>query len=128
MELTLWTYEGPPHVGAIRIAASMRDVHLVLHAPQGDTYADLLFTMIEREGRRPPVTPSPRPWIPITLPSWAKIPFTNIIRSPTLVDDAHTCLGLVGVFATNPPHRVSIEGFISSSFGPTATPFINLTI
>ena len=35
MELALWTYEGPPHVGAIRIAASMRDVHLVLHAPQG---------------------------------------------------------------------------------------------
>ena len=28
MELTLWTYEGPPHVGAIRVAASMRDVHL----------------------------------------------------------------------------------------------------
>ena len=56
MELTLWTYEGPPHVGAIRIAASMRDVHLMLHSPQGDTYADLLFTMIEREGRRPPVT------------------------------------------------------------------------
>ena len=56
MELTLWTYEGPPHVGAIRIAASMRGVHLVLHAPQGDTYADLLFTMIERDGRRPPVT------------------------------------------------------------------------
>ena len=26
----------------------MRDVHYVLHAPQGDTYADLLFTMIER--------------------------------------------------------------------------------
>ena len=56
MELTLWTYEGPPHVGAIRIAASMRDVHLMLHSPQGDTYADLLFTMIERDGRRPPVT------------------------------------------------------------------------
>ena len=56
MELTLWTYEGPPHVGAIRVAASMRDVHLMLHSPQGDTYADLLFTMIERDGRRPPVT------------------------------------------------------------------------
>ncbi|MGB1917863.1 MAG: nitrogenase component 1, partial [Luminiphilus sp.] len=56
MELTLWTYEGPPHVGAIRIAASMSDVHLMLHSPQGDTYADLLFTMIERDGRRPPVT------------------------------------------------------------------------
>ncbi|WP_419729688.1 ferredoxin:protochlorophyllide reductase (ATP-dependent) subunit B [Lichenicola sp.] len=56
MELSLWTYEGPPHVGAMRIAASMRDVHYVLHAPQGDTYADLLFTMIERRRTRPPVT------------------------------------------------------------------------
>jgi light-independent protochlorophyllide reductase subunit B len=28
----------------------------VLHAPQGDTYADLLFTMIERRAKRPPVT------------------------------------------------------------------------
>jgi light-independent protochlorophyllide reductase subunit B len=56
MELTLWTYEGPPHVGAMRIAASLEGVHYVLHAPQGDTYADLLFTMIERRDRRPPVT------------------------------------------------------------------------
>jgi light-independent protochlorophyllide reductase B subunit len=56
MELTVWTYEGPPHVGAIRVANSMRDVHFVLHAPQGDTYADLLFTMIERNKKRPPVT------------------------------------------------------------------------
>ena len=56
MELSLWTYEGPPHVGAMRIATSMRDVHYVLHAPQGDTYADLLFTMIERRDKRPPVT------------------------------------------------------------------------
>ena len=56
MQLTMWTYEGPPHVGAMRIAASMRGVHYVLHAPQGDTYADLLFTMIERRDSRPPVT------------------------------------------------------------------------
>ncbi len=56
MELTVWTYEGPPHFGAIRVAAAMKGVHLVLHAPQGDTYADLLFTMIERQGQRPPVT------------------------------------------------------------------------
>ncbi len=56
MQLTLWTYEGPPHVGAMRIAASMSGVHYVLHAPQGDTYADLLFTMIERADRRPPVS------------------------------------------------------------------------
>ncbi|MET0675316.1 MAG: ferredoxin:protochlorophyllide reductase (ATP-dependent) subunit B [Bradyrhizobium sp.] len=56
MQLTVWTYEGPPHVGAMRIATAMRDVNYVLHAPQGDTYADLLFTMIERRDRRPPVT------------------------------------------------------------------------
>ncbi len=56
MQLTLWTYEGPPHVGAMRIATAMNDVHYVLHAPQGDTYADLLFTMIERLPKRPPVT------------------------------------------------------------------------
>lgn len=56
MQLTVWTYEGPPHVGAMRVATAMKDVHYVLHAPQGDTYADLLFTMIERLPRRPPVT------------------------------------------------------------------------
>jgi light-independent protochlorophyllide reductase subunit B len=56
MKLSVWTYEGPPHVGAMRIATAMKDVHYVLHAPQGDTYADLLFTMIERRDRRPPVT------------------------------------------------------------------------
>ena len=56
MQLTVWTYEGPPHVGAMRVATGMEGLHYVLHAPQGDTYADLLFTMIERRDRRPPVT------------------------------------------------------------------------
>lgn len=56
MKLSVWTYEGPPHVGALRVATAMRGLHYVLHAPQGDTYADLLFTMIERRDRRPPVT------------------------------------------------------------------------
>ncbi|MGZ8408468.1 MAG: ferredoxin:protochlorophyllide reductase (ATP-dependent) subunit B [Hyphomicrobium sp.] len=56
MQLTVWTYEGPPHIGAMRIANSMDGLHYVLHAPQGDTYADLLFTMIERNNVRPPVT------------------------------------------------------------------------
>ena len=56
MKLTVWTYEGPPHVGAMRVATAMEGVHYLLHAPQGDTYADLLFTMIERRGQRPPVT------------------------------------------------------------------------
>jgi len=56
MQLTVWTYEGPPHVGAMRVVTAMKGVHYVLHAPQGDTYADLLFTMIERRNHRPPVT------------------------------------------------------------------------
>ncbi|MDG1294871.1 MAG: ferredoxin:protochlorophyllide reductase (ATP-dependent) subunit B [Planktomarina sp.] len=56
MKLTVWTYEGPPHVGAMRVATGMKKLHYVLHAPQGDTYADLLFTMIERRDHRPPVT------------------------------------------------------------------------
>jgi light-independent protochlorophyllide reductase subunit B len=56
MKLTVWTYEGPPHVGAMRIATAHDRLHYVLHAPQGDTYADLLFTMIERRKARPPVT------------------------------------------------------------------------
>ena len=47
MQLTLWTYEGPTHVGAMRVATAMHGLHYVLHAPQGDTYADLLFTMID---------------------------------------------------------------------------------
>jgi light-independent protochlorophyllide reductase subunit B len=56
MQLTVWTYEGPPHVGAMRVVTAMEGVHYILHAPQGDTYADLLFTMIERRPSRPPVT------------------------------------------------------------------------
>ncbi|MFN4099786.1 MAG: nitrogenase component 1, partial [Pararhodobacter sp.] len=56
MKLAVWTYEGPPHVGAMRVATGMTGLHMVLHAPQGDTYADLLFTMIERRGHRPPVS------------------------------------------------------------------------
>ena len=56
MKLSVWTYEGPPHVGAMRVATAMRGLHYVLHAPQGDTYADLLFTMIERRDHRPPVS------------------------------------------------------------------------
>ena len=45
--LAVWTYEGPPHVGAMRIATGMKNMHYLLHAPQ-ETPADLLFTMIER--------------------------------------------------------------------------------
>lgn len=40
----------------MRVATAMEGLHYVLHSPQGDTYADLLFTMIERRTKRPPVT------------------------------------------------------------------------
>lgn len=40
----------------MRVATAMEGLHYVLHSPQGDTYADLLFTMIERRAKRPPVT------------------------------------------------------------------------
>ncbi|KAA5603073.1 ferredoxin:protochlorophyllide reductase (ATP-dependent) subunit B [Blastochloris sulfoviridis] len=56
MQLTVWTYEGPPQVGAMRVATAMEGLHYVIHAPQGDSYADLLFTMIERRAKRPPVS------------------------------------------------------------------------
>ncbi len=56
MRLTVWTYEGPPHIGAMRVASAMEGVHYVMHSPQGDSYADLLFTMIERRPSRPAVS------------------------------------------------------------------------
>ncbi len=34
MQLTLWTYEGPPHIGAMRVATAMKGLHYVLHAPR----------------------------------------------------------------------------------------------
>jgi light-independent protochlorophyllide reductase subunit B len=37
---------------------AITDVHYVLHAPQGDTYADLLFTMIERRATRARQSPT----------------------------------------------------------------------
>ena len=38
MQLSFWTYEGPPHVGAMRVATGMRGLHYVLHAPQGTAH------------------------------------------------------------------------------------------
>ena len=75
MQLTVWTYEGPPHIGAMRVATGMTGLHYVLHAPQGDTYADLLFTMIERRnasGRRSPTRRSRRGTSAATRPELFK--------------------------------------------------------
>ncbi len=56
MQLSVLSNSGPPLGGARPTPTAMEGVHYVLHAPQGDTYADLLFTMIERNAKRPPVT------------------------------------------------------------------------
>jgi light-independent protochlorophyllide reductase subunit B len=40
----------------MRIATAMEGVHYVLHAPQGDTYADLLVHDDRARAKRPPVT------------------------------------------------------------------------
>ena len=35
MKLTVWTYEGPPHVGAMRVATGMKKLHYVLARAAG---------------------------------------------------------------------------------------------
>jgi hypothetical protein len=56
MKLSVWTYEGAAPCRRDARRHRHEGLHYVLHAPQGDTYADLLFTMIERRDHRPPVT------------------------------------------------------------------------
>ncbi|HMO59978.1 MAG TPA: ferredoxin:protochlorophyllide reductase (ATP-dependent) subunit B, partial [Roseiflexaceae bacterium] len=58
MRLALWMYEGTAHHGVGRIANSMRDVHAVFHAPQGDDYVNPIFTMLERTPAFPQMTTS----------------------------------------------------------------------
>ena len=52
MQLKPRTYEAPPHIGAMRVATAMTDMHDVLYALQSDTCADLLFMIIERRAKR----------------------------------------------------------------------------
>ncbi len=58
MRLALWMYEGTAHHGVGRIANSMRGVHAVFHAPQGDDYVNPIFTMLERTPAFPQMTTS----------------------------------------------------------------------
>ncbi len=58
MRLAYWMYEGTAHHGVARIANSMRGVHAVFHAPQGDDYVTPIFTMLERTPSFPPLTTS----------------------------------------------------------------------
>lgn len=56
MRLVYWMYQGTAHHGVGRIANSMRGVHAVFHAPQGDDYVTPIFTMLERTPAFPQMT------------------------------------------------------------------------
>ena len=58
MRLAYWMYEGTAHHGVGRVMNSMRGVHAVFHAPQGDDYVNTIFTMLERTPRFPAMTTS----------------------------------------------------------------------
>ncbi len=58
MRLAYWMYQGTAHYGVARIAQSMKNVHAVFHAPQGDDYVNVIFAMLERAASFPSMTTS----------------------------------------------------------------------
>ncbi len=48
MRLAFWLYEGTALHGISRITNSMKGVHTVYHAPQGDDYITATYSMLER--------------------------------------------------------------------------------
>ncbi|MEZ4717301.1 MAG: nitrogenase component 1 [Caldilineaceae bacterium] len=58
MRLAYWMYEGTAHYGVARLANSMKRVHAVFHAPQGDDYVNTIFAMLERTADFPQMTTS----------------------------------------------------------------------
>ena len=56
MRLAYWMYNGPAHVGVLRIVSSFKDVHAIMHAPLGDDYFNVMRSMLERERDFTPVT------------------------------------------------------------------------
>lgn len=48
MRLAFWLYEGTALHGVSRVTNSMKGVHTVYHAPQGDDYITAIYTMLER--------------------------------------------------------------------------------
>ena len=48
MRLAFWLYEGTALHGISRVTNSMKGVHTVYHAPQGDDYITATYSMLER--------------------------------------------------------------------------------
>ncbi len=53
MRLAFWLYEGTALHGISRVTNSMKNVHTVYHAPQGDDYITATYTMLERTPQFP---------------------------------------------------------------------------
>ena len=53
MRLAFWLYEGTALHGIGRVTNSMKGVHTVYHAPQGDDYITATYTMLERTPQFP---------------------------------------------------------------------------
>lgn len=56
MRLAFWLYEGTALHGISRVTNSMKGVHTVYHAPQGDDYITATYTMLERTPKFPGLT------------------------------------------------------------------------
>lgn len=58
MKLAYWMYQGPAHIGTLRVASSFKNVHAIMHAPLGDDYFNVMRSMLERQRDFTPVTAS----------------------------------------------------------------------
>ncbi|WP_170270291.1 ferredoxin:protochlorophyllide reductase (ATP-dependent) subunit B [Heliorestis acidaminivorans] len=56
MKLAYWMYEGTALSGIARVTGSMKKIHTVIHGPQGDSYINVMFSMLERFHELPPFT------------------------------------------------------------------------
>ena len=66
MRLAFWLYEGTALHGNSRVTNSMKGVHTVYHAPQGDDYITATYSMLERTPDFPALTLQ-TPWPIATL-------------------------------------------------------------
>lgn len=95
MKLAYWMYNGPAHIGTLRIASSFKNVHAIMHAPLGDDYFNVMRSMLERKREFTPVTTSIVDRHVLARGSQDKV-VNNIIRkdkeeSPDLIILTPTC-------------------------------------
>ncbi len=53
-----WIIETVNKIGALRVASSFKNVHVIIHATLGDDYFNVMHSMLERERDFTPVTAS----------------------------------------------------------------------